>query len=140
MQTETSPSQNNRNWSSQRKYVMVILNHPGTSGGERVWAISPVCLLLHPFCFKLDLFRICLAKTKFYTCNKIVFYRLNNIRLKGTNCACAFKRELPHLNRPLGPYTKDIFRSFGSDIGFCSVYNKGDKIPAYQTLECSTSG
>ena len=32
--TETSPSQNNPNWSTQRKYVVMILDHPaGNSGG-----------------------------------------------------------------------------------------------------------
>ena len=35
-QTYTSSSQNNPNWSTQRKYVVEILDHPGTSGGERV--------------------------------------------------------------------------------------------------------
>ena len=33
---ETSPSQINPNWSTQRKYVVVTLDHPGNSGGERV--------------------------------------------------------------------------------------------------------
>ena len=34
--SETSPSQNNPNWSTQRNYVVVTLDHPGSSGGERV--------------------------------------------------------------------------------------------------------
>ena len=34
--SETSPSQNNPNWSTQRKYVVVTLDHPGSSGGEHV--------------------------------------------------------------------------------------------------------
>ena len=29
---QTSPSQNNPNWSTQRKYVVVTLDHPGNSG------------------------------------------------------------------------------------------------------------
>ena len=33
---ETSPSQNNPNWSTQRKYVVVTSHHPGSSGGERI--------------------------------------------------------------------------------------------------------
>ena len=34
--SETPPSQNNPNLSIQRKYVVVTLDHPGSSGGERV--------------------------------------------------------------------------------------------------------
>ena len=35
-QTETTPCQNNANWSTQRKYEVVIMDHPGNSGGEHV--------------------------------------------------------------------------------------------------------
>ena len=34
--SEASQSQNNLNWSTQRKYVVVTLDHPGSSSGERV--------------------------------------------------------------------------------------------------------
>ena len=37
--SETSPSQNNSNWSTQRKYVVVTFDHPGSSGGERVYPV-----------------------------------------------------------------------------------------------------
>ena len=33
---QTSPSQKNPNWSLQRKYEGVIMDHPGNSGGEHV--------------------------------------------------------------------------------------------------------
>ena len=68
-QTEMSPSQNDPNWSTQRKYIVMTLDHPSNSGGERVcpvfqglWAQSPksdcmaVCLpqAFYPFCLKFD--------------------------------------------------------------------------------------
>ena len=34
--SETSPSQNNPNWSTQRKYVVVTLDQTSNSGGECV--------------------------------------------------------------------------------------------------------
>ena len=35
-QTEMAASLNNPNWSTERKYEVVIMNHPGNSGGEHV--------------------------------------------------------------------------------------------------------
>ena len=67
--SETSPSQNNPNWSTQRKYVVVTLDHPGSSDGERVrpvfqvlwaWAVKTVCMYVclpqayYPLLLKLD--------------------------------------------------------------------------------------
>ena len=37
--TETSPGQNNQNWPTERKILVMFLDHPGISGGESVCSV-----------------------------------------------------------------------------------------------------
>ena len=113
--SETFPSQNNPNWSTQRKYVVVSLDQTGNSSGEH---ICPVFQGLWTWA-KKNWLHVCLSATsllssllktwllslitilymfnvdraflwKLILVNKWCFvYRLNNIHLKATHCACA---------------------------------------------------
>ena len=78
---ETSPSQNNPNWSTQREYVVVTLDHPGNSGGERV---CPVFQGLWARTTKSDCMSVCLPHAYYPLCLKfwlvsliIIWYMLS---------------------------------------------------------------
>ena len=142
----TSPSQNNPKWSTQRKYVVVTLDNPGSSGDEPVcpvfqglwtWAkywlhvcVSAISLLSSflktwllslitiLYMFKLDrAFLWKLILVNKWGLDK----RLNNIQLKETHCPCASKQICRSL---FMMYVEYMLWSFDRGIGFCAVHNK----------------
>ena len=71
-----SQSQNNPNWSTQRKYVVVTLDQTGNSGGGRVCPVFQGLLAREK---KPDCMPVCLPQAYFPICLKIDFKVLPTI-------------------------------------------------------------